>query len=603
MAKLKKLMLLVVGVFALVMPIVLAGCANEPETYSVAFYVQDANNTWQQEGQTLTVTSNGTVELPANPTKEFNEFRGWYDNEAFTGEKFTATTAVTKDLKLYACFVSKTVEMFINGVSQGEQSLEDVVNGNYNPGKNLTFDGWYTDETCGTKWDKKADTETLYAQSVAKVTFNDGYKDIYTVDVKPFAEKLIDPSKEIIEDETENNGKTVQEAKIVQSYMDKNWIKYVDENGNAIDFTKDITENMTITVLWNSPGLTYTKNPKTNAYHCDQLSNIPGNVPVVSIQGEAVIDGNTVKVEGITQGDMSSVDLGSLSACKKIIIGEGIKSISGMSDLYSMCTAEEVVLPNSLVILNNSFNGLANLKKVTMPSVKILVNSFFKNALNHMEALDCEILVPDNAINLSQVPANLKFSENSLFYKDETGKRIYKKDGANKDQKLLIVDYNVTADKKVVIEEGVQGVQVGAFCGVLDIQHIVFPSTFKYVGYNEKLTADYNFYVFKNTASGTDNILWSDEYVNDPKGKVTTSAFSITNNMSDTDCYGSFHPIVGIEFNLTKEAVDAFVKDYNFIGCTDDMELMTNLYGITGDPALWEGMSAYAAKVSYKKAA
>ena len=141
---------------------------------------------------------------------------------------------VTKSLTVYARFIPVEVNVHINGVDQGTQNLIDVVKGTYNPGEGLEFDGWYTNANYTTKWDNKAETNDLYAKSVARITFNDGYQDVYTTTVNPGA---VYESPVTHEAKTEDGAaSTVEKALIWKNYMSAYDISYVNADGTAFDF-------------------------------------------------------------------------------------------------------------------------------------------------------------------------------------------------------------------------------------------------------------------------------------------------------------------------------------------------------------------------------
>ena len=312
----KKLTAILVGLVALLAGLslfVLTGCGKDKaEDLKVTFMVQDdTTNEWQQYSQVT--AENGKVTLPA-VSKQYYTFANWYENEQFTGSPFTGES-VTKTLSVYAKFVPVEVNVHINGVDEGTQNLVDVVKGSYNPGEGLEFDGWYTNANYTTKWDNKTETNDLYAKSVARITFNNGYEDVYTTTVNPgtIFETPVTQTAKTEAGETS----TVQEVNIRKNYMSKNDISYVDENGNVFDFTKAIDKNTTITVKWRSPFLKYQTNSATgnlcvtmygNEGRFDDTENYASikTVPVISVLGKITFDNDgdgaaeTYNVESIT---------------------------------------------------------------------------------------------------------------------------------------------------------------------------------------------------------------------------------------------------------------------------------------------------------------
>ena len=64
---------------------------------------KDLSVTFTVEGKTQTVdVVNGKVTMPADPEKEFYEFRGWYTTSTFDeGTEFSGDTEVKESLTVY----------------------------------------------------------------------------------------------------------------------------------------------------------------------------------------------------------------------------------------------------------------------------------------------------------------------------------------------------------------------------------------------------------------------------------------------------------------------------------------------------------------------
>lgn len=222
-------------------------------------------------------------------------------NQEFKNEDLKQSVTV------YAYYIADEVNIVINGESQGTRDLADVVNGTYNPGENLTFDGWYTNPECTVKFNPSDPAKTLYAQSVATITFNNGYEDVYSINVKP-SSVYANPSTTKAQDEDGVElDETIEAKYIVKSYMSSEDIFYVDEDGNNIDFSNAIIKNTTIKVLWKSPFLGYTKSPNSEDLYCsgtygsykasDSGKVKVNEVPVISIPSRITVtddDGNKV---------------------------------------------------------------------------------------------------------------------------------------------------------------------------------------------------------------------------------------------------------------------------------------------------------------------
>lgn len=196
---------------------------DKADDLKVTFMVEDDESSeWKQTAEYT--AENGEVELPT-VSRRYYTFANWYENKEFSGAPFTGKN-VTKSLTVYARFIPVEVNVHINGVDQGTQNLIDVVKGTYNPGEGLEFDGWYTNANYTTKWDNKAETNDLYAKSVARITFNDGYQDVYTTTVNPGA---VYESPVTHEAKTEDGAaSTVEKALIWKNYMSAYDISYVN---------------------------------------------------------------------------------------------------------------------------------------------------------------------------------------------------------------------------------------------------------------------------------------------------------------------------------------------------------------------------------------
>ena len=150
---------------------------------------KDLSVTFTVEGKTQTVdVVNGKVTMPADPEKEFYEFRGWYTTSTFDeGTEFTKDTEVKENLTVYAYFAPIHVGISVNGEAATDIKLEDLSSKTTEytedaASKNLTFDGWYIDAAYGTKYVKQ-DTDNLYARYCATVTFDNGYETLKSVQV------------------------------------------------------------------------------------------------------------------------------------------------------------------------------------------------------------------------------------------------------------------------------------------------------------------------------------------------------------------------------------------------------------------------------------
>lgn len=548
MAKTKNKVVIVIAclMLAVLCAVVLAAC-NDTETYTVTFMVQSDDGSWGKYDEKA--VTDGSVGMPANPTKEYYTFTNWYFDKDFSGDPFTG-----KDLKesatVYARFVPVEVDIYINGQDEGTQNLIDVVNGTYDPGENLEFDGWYTNAnyTEASKWNGTDTVNTLYARSVARITFNDGYQDVYTTTVTPNS-VFADPA---------TSG--VETANILQTYMSKYDISYWDEDGNEFDFSEPITRNTTINVKWRSPFLAYQVNETTGnlrltmfrssaeyIYDDTETSAKASTVPVISIPGELTFDkdgdgvAETYKVEEVNLNGA----LLSGSVIQKLIIGEGVSIVQNINSA-SACTVKEISLPSTLKVIINSFNNLNALESIELPyGVEVIIGSFwakcnagwnsFGALMNLGEPYPFEIAVPSSVKNLSMIPSNFTYSATKStaktgdFYRD--GNYVYKIDDADGHvgDLLLVADFSEEGGS-LSVPDGVEGIQVGTYFN-RTYEYFVLPSSFSYIGYNAD-ASDYAAYTFNNSAySGIGHFLWDEQYASNPRGNIAAAGYAVFNNM------------------------------------------------------------------------
>ncbi len=570
----KKLLIALVCVAMLFAGIaIFSACNGDSDDLKVTFMVQSDNGEWGSYREADIV--DGSVEMPENPTKLYYNFSNWYYTQDGTGDPFE-NSGITESVTVYARFVPIEVEIVINGTNEGMQNLVDVVNGTYDPGENLEFSGWYTNANFAenTKWDGESVVTTLYARSVARITFNDGYKDVYTTTVAP-GTVFADPA---------TSG--VETANILQTYMSKYDISYWDEDGNEFDFSEPITENTTINVKWRSPFWSYELNETTNRlsltsgslgnnkYDDTETNATESNVPVMSILSEITFDkdGDGVAEKYYVDEVRFDTDVLSSSVLEKVIVGDGIKIIQNFVS-SGASSVKEIVLPSSLRVIQNCFNNLNSLQSIAIPDgVEVILGSFWANTsasysrltylLNKGEEYPFEIAIPDSVKNLSAVPYNLTFSKTKDmakqgdFYKENN--RIYKIDDstAQKGKLLLIADFNDN-NGSLSVPEGVNGIQVGAFFN-RELNYLTLPSTFSYIGYNESISSypEYTYGFSESTYSMySDCMLWDERYANDPKGHICPLGFAVFNTVDNLE-YLVFYG----------EKITGTAADYAFVG-------------------------------------
>lgn len=484
----------------------------EKEKY-VTFKVQDESGKWKDLTSRVLITD-GKVTIPEAPKKDYYTFRGWFLdtnwNKEFKNEDLKQSVTV------YAYYIADEVNIVINGESQGTRDLADVVNGTYNPGENLTFDGWYTNPECTVKFNPSDPAKTLYAQSVATITFNNGYEDVYSINVKP-SSVFANPSTTKAQDEDGVElDETIEAKYIVKSYMSSEDIFYVDEDGNNIDFSNAIIKNTTIKVLWKSPFLGYTKSPNSEDLYCsgtygsykasDSGKVKVNEVPVISIPSRITVtddDGNKV-VKNVVAAYIQETNTFDSTNLKKLIVNEGIGYIRGFNSNSGASTVESIELPSTLKIIQGCFNNITGLTKDTVKipnGVEAIYDSFWNkcdgnyqnSGFNIGVPYDFDVEIPDSVKSLSMVPSNFKFSANSSFVND--GKMIYQ----NTQKGKVLVYYDQIESGVMNVPEGVNGIQVGAFINMQELKTLVLPSTFSFINYNLNLNDYKNIYVWNQS--------------------------------------------------------------------------------------------------------
>ena len=480
-------MLCAVGVFAL------AAC-NNTETYTVTFMVRENGTTgdWQQY-TTVDTNDDGSVTLPAEPTVDGYTFRDWYTDEACSADNVFDESNVTGDITVYALMAEANITLNIMDGSGTASQVAGTLSALSETTAeqeaaaaedNLTFDGWYTDAAFTQKYSDGMDATALYGRYMAAVTIDDGYATVYTA--------LVTPGTAMSEPTDDD---------VLQYYMGEIvYYTLVDSEGNILsrddngaaaefDFSTEIETNTSLRVMWASPYINYDLNSSTGGLvmqgfkSADERGDMD-TYPVISIPAYVTLDGETTArlVESVIW-DSNIEDI--CPAATKIIFADGIKSISGvMGNLAGVTAVEEIVLPDTLKIIDTAFWNLSSIKNFDMPDgVEIIINSFWMGMtgqdLPAKTEYSFEIEIPSSVKYLSQVPSNFKYAENSDFWYDEVTNAIYKKgDGNNYETLISMYDFGSAAN----VKEGVAYVQVGAFAG-MDFDYLYLPSTFINVAY------------------------------------------------------------------------------------------------------------------------
>ena len=533
-------MLCAVGLFAL------AAC-NNTETYTVTFMVRENGTTgdWQQY-TTVDTNDDGSVTLPAEPTVDGYTFRDWYTDEACSADNVFDESNVTGDITVYALMAEANITLNITDGSGTATQIAGTLSALSQTTAeqeaaaaedNLTFDGWYTDAAFTQKYSDGMDATALYGRYMAQITYDNGYEPLYT--------ELVTPGKTTTAPDTRVDD-------FVKRYMDDEDISYNDSEGNAINFTADtFDENEVVTVLWKTPGLEY-EAIEGNNYRVSGIDTTDITYPAVSVLSKNVtIEGkqgcNVVAVD-------AAVGLDRYDQAEVFIFNEGIESIIGFyaASLAGRSAMKEVQLPSTLTILEDSFNMLGhNLTGLILPEgLEVIIDCFWSDMLattnpDRENGLNISITVPSTVTNMVLVPGNLDLSKNGNFEYDADGRLYYVDDNS----KILCSEYqsNVTDDGRLVVEEGVTGVQV-YLLSKLNYDYLDLPSTFCEVGYNN---ADENYPAYTGSLLTPQSVITNPEAM--PASGTKSDSYAIVSNLDE------------ITYVTIARTGDLPVSDYAFV--------------------------------------
>ena len=206
---------------------------------------------------------------------------------------------------------------------------------------------------------------------------------------------------------------------------------------------------------------------------------------------------------------------------------------------------KEVRLSSTLKVLEDSFNMPSTaISELILPEgLEVIIDCFWSDMLattnpDRENGLNISISVPSTVNNMVVVPKNLDLSQNDHFEYDDDG-RLYYVDG---DSKILCSEYqsNVTDEGRLVVEEGVTGVQV-YLLSTLNYDYLDLPSTFCEVGYNNA-AEDYSAY--------TGNLLTPQVMINNPEA----TPVEIVSNLDEITYV-----------TIDAAAMPAGVSDYAFV--------------------------------------
>ena len=154
-------------------------------TYTVTFNKNNGDTEANPNSITVTSPANTVGALPADPTRIGYNFVGWNTAANGSGTDFTAATAVTADIIVYAQWQlldNKFSVTFVTGggspapVAQEVESGAKIIEPGAMTNGAFTFGGWYREDTFTSKWDFAANTVTanitLYAKWGYAVVFS-----------------------------------------------------------------------------------------------------------------------------------------------------------------------------------------------------------------------------------------------------------------------------------------------------------------------------------------------------------------------------------------------------------------------------------------------
>ena len=550
MAKTKNKVVILIAclMLAVLCAVVLAAC-NDTETYTVTFMVRENGTTgdWQQY-TTVDTNDDGSVTLPAEPTVDGYTFRDWYTDEACSADKVFDESKVTADITVYALMAEANITLNVTDGSGTSTQIAGTLSALSETtaeqeaaaaAENLTFDGWYTDAAFTQKYSSGMDATALYGRYMAQITYDNGYETLYT--------ELVTPGGKTTAPDTRVDD-------FVKRYMDDEDISYNDSEGNAINFTAyTFVENEVVTVLWKTPGLVY-EAIEGNNYRVSGIDTTDITYPAVSVLSKNVtIEGkqgcNVVAVD-------AAVGLDRYDQAEVFIFNEGIESIRGFyaASYGGPSAMKEVRLPSTLKVLEDSFNMPSTaISELVLPEgLEVIIDCFWSDMLattnpDRENGLNISITVPSTVTNMVAVPKNLDLSKNKNFQYDQEGRLYYI--SAKSKSIILCSEYqsNVTDEGRLVVEDGVTGVQV-YLLSTMDFDYLDLPSTFREVGYNNA-AEDYPAY--------TGNWLTPQLMINNPEATPVEGAsrysYAIVSNLDE------------ITYVTIARTGDLPVSDYAFV--------------------------------------
>lgn len=226
----------------------LAGCNIHFNSlrYNVDFYID--GELYKSVG-----TDGKTVEMPANPTKEGYQFKGWYTEENGKGELITFYTLLNQPLSedvrlnIYAYFLEELTVSYVTGTDEViadaiyvEGDTMSALTPTVTP-EDMVFGGWFTDENCTEKWNEDAELSkdlTLYAGWLTKaVTVT------YVYNMEGMEDTTVQATRFTTTEAVTPN--STEEETFVGWYKDE----ALTEEWN---FTDTVDDNLTLYAKWDS---------------------------------------------------------------------------------------------------------------------------------------------------------------------------------------------------------------------------------------------------------------------------------------------------------------------------------------------------------------
>ena len=251
-----------------------SGCTNawdfdtDKVTSDVTLYAQ-----WTINSYTVTFDKNGgdteadpmikpathggnVGTLPEAPTRTGYTFASWNAQADGSGTEFTATTAVTADLTVYAQWTINTYTVTFNSQGGSPVSSQTVEHGGLateptDPTRTgYTFGGWYKESGCINPWDFDTDKVTSNVTLFAKWTIN-----TYTVTFdKNGGNTEANPMTKTATHG--GNVGTLPEAPTRTGYTFASWNTQANGSGDEFTATTAVTADLTVYAQWMSSDAT-----------------------------------------------------------------------------------------------------------------------------------------------------------------------------------------------------------------------------------------------------------------------------------------------------------------------------------------------------------